>query len=1008
MSILCTLASAFVLGACGGGSDSGDAGGLADDGRAGFESAQAASDVWTVCARESQRCDFEGTREVRYGTDSKFYTRTLTGGTDCSNAVFGDPAVAQTKTCRISGTSSSGALAVAAAAAANEVRWEQCARESQTCSFTGTRQVRYGTASSYVTRSFTSSVSCSNSVFGDPAVAQTKWCWYADVASVVSPPVVPAAEATDTAGWTRCVSEGGQCSFSGLRNVRYGTESRHVTRQIEGGTACTNAVFGDPAVGQGKSCSYSALLSAAESEGGESPAPINNANAVGARPPIVFNASRSARAGDIVSLQGAHFGRSPRVVLAGTGQSLAVVNSLGDGWLAARIPSGSHGGVGVQVVGDAGTSKTVWLNQARPWHLDATRIVPAGAFRVFGQSLLFKGYTPRVTVNGRSATVNVAASHEHMLVVKAPSDLGTGATATISVDNGNGSGTVTMDRRADVDSGLSGDPFQLGVGWGAAFSTTNGRVIQAASDSRLSSRVVCDGRQNISTALQAAVNLASQLGGATVRLPSGTCRLSGTVALRAGVVVEGAGKAATQLRYESNYPFNVQRLDRVGLRNFALISSGAASEGPLVKENRRVFLQNLRIDIGRSRQLFLTGNRDMVVSGVDFVQRESISEQGPYTFSTTQGLVFTGNTTSFVGGSNTFARVHDAWIANSQFTRDASNQNVSGAIHSLAMDFAYRIAISGNTFDVRNGPIWNKTRNDGETLLTEGGANRRTETLGNVTRGGSNTATLSASLNTDPFGEGALPSNYGIALVAGTGAGQTRRVVSVSGSTVTVEPAWDVAPDSSTRFSTFVWGLEQAVIRGNRLEQNPRGIWLYHTGVRDVDIVDNDIREGGGIYLRSFQDLSRRHFMPIYNVRIAGNSVSNTRSQWSSYINAVFVNADAKAFGIANLGIEIRDNRLVANSPNVSSNYEEYVGIEGFMNMMRVENYSGYESMSVPRQLGTVIQRNQCDNCDVAFRIGTGAGGTVLSQNQRSSSRELMTDWATTTTREKSVATFSE
>ena len=55
--------------------------------------------------------------------------------------------------------------------------WTTCATERQTCSFTGTRSVRYGTTTNYVTRSFTGGVACSNAVFGDPAYGQTKTCW---------------------------------------------------------------------------------------------------------------------------------------------------------------------------------------------------------------------------------------------------------------------------------------------------------------------------------------------------------------------------------------------------------------------------------------------------------------------------------------------------------------------------------------------------------------------------------------------------------------------------------------------------------------------------------------------------------------------------------------------------------------------------------------------------------------------------------------------------------------
>lgn len=57
--------------------------------------------------------------------------------------------------------------------------------------------------------------------------------------------------------WTLCASEGGTCNFAGTKNVRYGVDPLFATLQFSGGTACTNAVFGDPVPGQGKTCEYS-------------------------------------------------------------------------------------------------------------------------------------------------------------------------------------------------------------------------------------------------------------------------------------------------------------------------------------------------------------------------------------------------------------------------------------------------------------------------------------------------------------------------------------------------------------------------------------------------------------------------------------------------------------------------------------------------------------------------------------------------------------------------------
>ncbi len=51
------------------------------------------------CADENARCEFTGTRKVRYGANNSYVTQTFTGGVDCNNSVFGDPVVGVFKAC---------------------------------------------------------------------------------------------------------------------------------------------------------------------------------------------------------------------------------------------------------------------------------------------------------------------------------------------------------------------------------------------------------------------------------------------------------------------------------------------------------------------------------------------------------------------------------------------------------------------------------------------------------------------------------------------------------------------------------------------------------------------------------------------------------------------------------------------------------------------------------------------------------------------------------------------
>ena len=56
------------------------------------------------------------------------------------------------------------------------------------------------------------------------------------------------------AGYTTCAAENGTCSFSGTQSVAYGANGIYSYQTLNGGTACTNAAFGDPDYGIIKSC----------------------------------------------------------------------------------------------------------------------------------------------------------------------------------------------------------------------------------------------------------------------------------------------------------------------------------------------------------------------------------------------------------------------------------------------------------------------------------------------------------------------------------------------------------------------------------------------------------------------------------------------------------------------------------------------------------------------------------------------------------------------------------
>lgn len=139
--------------------------------------AQALAASYSWCAGEGGTCSFSGTREVRFGADSRWTTKVATGSISCSTGTFGDPAYGTPKSCQVSSETTSGSSS-SSSSSSSSGSWTWCAGEGSRCSFSGTATVRYGTASQNVTKTFTGGTVCSNSVFGDPAPGTAKACWY--------------------------------------------------------------------------------------------------------------------------------------------------------------------------------------------------------------------------------------------------------------------------------------------------------------------------------------------------------------------------------------------------------------------------------------------------------------------------------------------------------------------------------------------------------------------------------------------------------------------------------------------------------------------------------------------------------------------------------------------------------------------------------------------------------------------------------------------------------------
>lgn len=120
---------------------------------------------YTYCSAENQNCTFTGKRVVRFGVNGFYSHQLINDSVVCSNTVFGDPIKGTVKTCSNSSEVNS-----------SSISYTQCASEWGTCTFSGKRIVRYGGNGQFNYQLATSSIACTNAIFGDPIKGTVKTC----------------------------------------------------------------------------------------------------------------------------------------------------------------------------------------------------------------------------------------------------------------------------------------------------------------------------------------------------------------------------------------------------------------------------------------------------------------------------------------------------------------------------------------------------------------------------------------------------------------------------------------------------------------------------------------------------------------------------------------------------------------------------------------------------------------------------------------------------------------
>ncbi|WP_181592486.1 glycosyl hydrolase family 28-related protein [Paenibacillus sp. YN15] len=216
--------------------------------------------------------------------------------------------------------------------------------------------------------------------------------------------------------------------------------------------------------------------------------------------------------------------------------------------------------------------------------------------------------------------------------------------------------------------------------------------------------------------------------------------------------------------------------------------------------------------------------------------------------------------------------------------------------------------------------------NDGESIFLEmPGAYFAT---GNVLGATANSIAL-APVQPLPLPITLRNGRLAVIIVDGTGLGQYRNVEFAGGTTYALEQAWDVIPDSTSKFS-LIAPNDNVTIYRNQTIDGQRGIWLYGN-VLDAAVADNKLVNTDGIYIASTAVISANRYTPTHFINVRGNLLLGTPGDGhaSGIIAVSQRNGVAGRYYASGInGVEIRDNYLYGSQiPTSTPRHQKYSGI---------------------------------------------------------------------------------
>ncbi len=440
-----------------------------------------------------------------------------------------------------------------------------------------------------------------------------------------------------------------------------------------------------------------------------------------------------------------------------------------------------------------GYGRPVAVNRTEAWWLGPNNGAVGASVSVYGRNLSYQNGTTTswiyIQPSGQTGQwVTPTSVNPYCVTFTIPSNLSTGS-YLVWVHNGHGQ-----------NYGWSG-PLTLTVNTGPGWTGTQFNVQSYGATG--------NGTTDDTAAINSCTAAANNTPYSTVYFPAGTYLVSNSINGYNNQRWQGAGMSSTTILASSTFSctysmFFDEGYQNVEIDNMTLNSGTATSLGDTATLWRDRFGNNIRF----SNVGFVTGStlQALDLHGSSYIYLNNCNITSYETFLGTASQVFF-NGCNFYGCNDANTLVTE-W-GGSQISminctaQDVSNPNQNpndgGAGWAQGRFFdgnevwgCSRDTYLGNntTYNMAVRPGFSN-QNTGEQLMWEG---TNTYFSGMVTSATATTATFSTAPATGD-------TAYEACIVAGTGLGQHRPITAVNGNTITVSPAWNVPPDTTSQIN---------------------------------------------------------------------------------------------------------------------------------------------------------------------------------------------------------------